>query len=61
VRRGWHDRDRVITIDQGTAGVLRARPERKLFERLKWDSGWPDSGRVFMKEDGSPLRRCWGL
>jgi integrase len=53
------DSDRIITIDQGTADVLRARQERELFERLEWDSGWQDSGRVVTKEDGSPLRRGW--
>jgi len=39
--------------------VLRAWQERQRFERLEWDSGWQDSGRVFTKEDGSPLRRGW--
>lgn len=53
------DSDRIITIDQGTANVLRAWQERQLFERLEWDSGWQDCGRVFTREDGSPLRRGW--
>jgi integrase len=26
---------------------------------LGWDSGWQDSGWVFTKEDGFPLRRGW--
>jgi integrase len=53
------DSDRIITIDQGTAAVLEAWRERQLFERLEWDSGWQDSGRVFTRENGSPLRRGW--
>jgi hypothetical protein len=51
------DSDRIITIDQGTADVLRSWQERQLFERLEWDSDWQDGGRVFTREDGSPLRR----
>ncbi len=27
-----------------------------MIERLEWDSGWTDSGRVFTREEGSPLR-----
>lgn len=53
------DSDRIITIDQGTAAALETWRERQLFERLEWDSGWQDCGRVFTKEDGSPLRRGW--
>jgi integrase len=39
--------------------VLEAWHERQLFEALEWDTGWQDSGRVFTREDGSPLRRGW--
>jgi integrase len=53
------DSDRIITIDLGTADVLRAWQERQLFESLEWDAAWTDSGRVFTREDGSPLRRGW--
>jgi integrase len=53
------DSDRVITIDQGTADVLRAWQERQLFERLEWDAAWQDSGRVLTRENGAPLRRGW--
>ncbi len=27
-----------------------------VFERLEWDTGWTDSGRVFTQEHGAPLR-----
>jgi integrase len=53
------DSDRIIMIDSGTTRVLEAWQERQLFERLEWDSGWQDSGQVFAREDGSPLRRGW--
>jgi integrase len=36
--------------------VLKKWRERQLFEALEWDDGWQDSGRLFVKEDGSPLR-----
>ncbi len=50
------DSDRIITIDQDTAAVLEAWRERQLFERLEWGDAWQDSGRVFTREDGQPLR-----
>ncbi len=46
----------IIAIDQGTAGVLEAWRERQLFERLEWDTAWTDTGYVFTREDGQPLR-----
>ncbi len=48
--------ERIIRIDQGTAAVLEAWRERQLFERLEWGEAWTDSGRVFTREDGQPLR-----
>jgi integrase len=53
------DSDRILTIDQGTVDVLETWQERQLFERLEWDAAWQDSGRVFTREEGSPLRRGW--
>ena len=50
------DSDRIIAIDQGTAGVLERWHERQLFERLEWGDAWQDTGRVFTREDGQPLR-----
>jgi integrase len=50
------DSDRIIVIDQETAAVLEAWQERQLFERLEWGDGWHDSGRVFIRQDGRPLR-----
>ncbi len=53
------DFDRIFVIDQATAGVLEAWRERQLFERLEWNAGWQDSGRVFTREDGRPVLTGW--
>jgi len=53
------DSDREIVIDQGTADVLKTWQEAQLFERLEWGEGWQDTGRVFTRQDGSPLRGGW--
>ncbi len=51
------DSERILTIDVGTAGVAAGLTgETQLFERLEWDTGWTDSGRVFTREDSAPLR-----
>jgi len=50
------DSDRIITIDPGTAEVLLNWQGAQLLESAAWDTSWQDSGRVFTKEDGSPLR-----
>lgn len=53
------DSDRIITIDQATADVLRAWRKAQLAERMAWGPGWQDTGRVFTREDGAPLRPEW--
>jgi integrase len=53
------DSERIITIDQATADVLRAWRKVQLAERLAWAGAWTDSGRVFTREDGTPLRPGW--
>ena len=53
------DSERIITIDQGAADVLRAWRKAQLAERLAWGAEWTDSGRVFTREDGTPLRPEW--
>ena len=50
------DSDRIVVIDQDTAAVLESWRDRQLFEALEWDAAWHNSGRVFTREDGSPLR-----
>jgi hypothetical protein len=39
--------------------VLRKWHERQLFESLESGDAWTDSGQVFTREDGSPLRPGW--
>jgi integrase len=53
------DSDRVITIDARTAEVLRSWRQAQRAERLRWAGAWTDSGRVFTREDGTPLRPGW--
>jgi integrase len=51
--------DRSFKIDPATAVVLETWRERQLFEALEWGDGWTDTGRVFTREDGTPLRPGW--
>jgi integrase len=53
------DSDRQVPIDPGTAAVLTAWRKVQLAERLAWGPAWIDSGRVFTREDGTPLRPGW--
>jgi integrase len=53
------DSDRQVVIDEGTAVVLRAWRKAQLAERVAWGPAWTDSGRVFTREDGTPLRPGW--
>jgi len=53
------DSDRQLVIDENTAAVLRTWRKAQLAERLAWDGAWTDSGRVFTREDGTPLRPAW--
>jgi integrase len=47
---------RVVPLDDGTVGRLRAHHEVQALERAAWDAGWHDSGLVFTREDGRSLR-----
>jgi integrase len=51
--------DRQVPIDPGTAAVLAAWRKVQLAERIAWGPAWTDSGRVFTREDGTPLRPGW--
>jgi integrase len=53
------DSDRILVIDQVTADVLKAWRKAQLAERMRWAGVWTDSGRVFTREDGTPLRPEW--
>jgi integrase len=47
---------RVIKIDEETAATLKAWRKRQTEKRLEWGEAWVDSGRVFTRENGEPLR-----
>lgn len=51
--------DRQVPMDEATAAVLAAWRKTQLEERLAWGPAWTDAGRVFTKEDGTPLRPGW--
>jgi len=51
--------DRQLAIDKRSAAVLAAWRKAQLAEQLAWDGAWTDSGRVFTREDGTPLRPAW--
>ena len=47
---------RVVPLDDHTVDRLRAHKEVQTLERVAWGSAWHDSGLVFTREDGRPLR-----
>ncbi|MEU6781439.1 site-specific integrase [Nonomuraea angiospora] len=49
----------VVALDKGTVAVLRAHHLLQTQERLAWGGVWTDSGRIFTREDGSPLKPDW--
>ena len=48
--------DRIVYIDAETVAMLRRQQETQNLERTAWGPAWNDSGLVFTREDGSPLR-----
>ncbi len=44
-----------IPLDAETVAVLRRHRRAQRAERLAWGEAWVDSGKVFTREDGSPL------
>jgi hypothetical protein len=53
------DSDRIVTVDQATADVLKAWRKAQLTERLAWSEAWTDCGRVYTRENGMALRPGW--
>lgn len=47
---------RVIPLDAGTVASLRLHRSEQLSERAAWGDAWTDTGLVFTREDGTPLR-----
>lgn len=46
---------RDIALDVGTMDALRAHRKQQLADRMAHGHGWVESGKVFCREDGSPL------
>jgi integrase len=47
---------RRIALDPATVAALKAHRVRQHEERLAWGPAWVDTGLVFTREDGTPLR-----
>ena len=57
---GCHDRGQLVAGDGAQAGREGwAWRKVQLAERMARGSAWTDSGRVFTREDGTPLRPGW--
>lgn len=48
--------ERKIPLDAESVRLLRAHKARQAAERLRLGPAWVDSGRVFVRPDGAPLR-----
>ena len=44
---------RTIALDAGTVTALRAHRRAQVAERLAWGPAWQETGKVFVREDGS--------
>lgn len=47
---------RTVPLDETLVDALKAHRRLQLEERMAWGAGWVDSGLVFTREDGTPLR-----
>jgi integrase len=50
---------RRVALDPATVAALKAHRARQLEERLAWGPAWVDTGLVFTREDGTPLRPAY--
>jgi integrase len=50
------DRARVVALAASSVAALRSHRAEQLSERLAWGEGWTDTGYVFTREDGTPVR-----
>lgn len=46
---------RTIALDAGTIAALKTHRKQQLADRMAWGEAWVESGKVFCREDGSPL------
>ena len=47
---------RTVALSATLAVLLKAWRKRQLKERMAWGGAWADTGLVFTREDGEPLR-----
>jgi len=50
---------RVVPLPERVVQALRAWRRTQLAERLSWGEAWTDTGRVFTREDGTPVPGQW--
>ena len=50
---------RAVPLPAEVVAVLRAWRKRQAAERLAWGPDWPDTGRVFTREDGTAVPAQW--
>jgi len=48
-----------VPLPERVVGALRAWRKVQLAERLSWGEAWTDTGRVFTREDGTPVPGQW--
>ena len=48
--------ERPVALSAMLVALLKAWRKRQLKERMAWGEAWTDSGLVFTREDGTPLR-----
>jgi integrase len=51
--------ERPVALSAMLVTLLRAWRKQQLKERMAWGEAWQDSGLVFTREDGSPLRPAY--
>lgn len=47
--------NRTVALDAGTVAALQAHRKRQMEDRLAWGPAWVETGKVFVREDGSTL------
>ena len=50
---------RAVALPEPVVQALRAWRRRQAAERLSWGEAWADTGRVFTREDGTPVPGQW--
>ncbi len=50
---------RQVALDGRTVAALRTHRRRQVEERLAWGGAYQETGLVFTREDGSPVRPDW--